>query len=248
MDFYIPALAIWRMHWHLIKDQECTYTDVRTAEQAQYPAEDITEVRTYSRLSEETRQIERIQMVGISARYKSEQDYRRSGNMALMSILHGFHATAVLNYLSGTEAVSLYPQTTFVKRRMYMINQYGGQRARAVQKYVDRGWALHDLGFSEQRRTSHPMRKARQEDFFCTCLEQHTYANGPDLPARWKCEVGQMGVALPQGAAAPSVERYTWHKRPWSATSVGFCAPVEAMIAMAENLDEDSKGQFQVSG
>ncbi|KAK5117943.1 hypothetical protein LTR62_003987 [Meristemomyces frigidus] len=39
---------------------------------------------------------------------------------------------------------------------------------RGLQKYIDRGWPIHDLGPREQRRLSCPMRKARHtNDSFC---------------------------------------------------------------------------------
>ncbi|KAK4553599.1 hypothetical protein LTR86_009395 [Recurvomyces mirabilis] len=198
MDVYVPLNHEPQLHNHLIQGQGYQHDDTRTAEQVQYPINNVEAVRTYSTLSPRSKRVERIQVISI----ENEDDYEDVSTMAIESILEGFHCTTVLNYLTGTEAVSTYPNCTFGKRRrMFLKKPWTPDREtatmRGVKKYVERGWALHDIGPRQDRKRWSPLRKARHtKDAFCWRIDfgprgsgrkalPYQRGSGEELPVWW---------------------------------------------------------------
>lgn len=160
MDVYAHDGQAWQLHSHLLNDQDYVYNGTKTAEEAFYPVDNISEVRTYSHLSAQTGNVEKIQIVCLLLS-SDKPDGRECRDGCIGAILNGFHSTVVVNYLTGTEAVSLFPQVTFVKRKMYLKLAYRNFLRRPVAKYVVRGFPIAEVVPREHKLALHPLRQAR---------------------------------------------------------------------------------------
>jgi len=167
LDVYIHSHHIWKIHFYLTKKQSYVYHGFKSAGQARYALPEIYEVRTYSRIRPQTGSRVVIQLISLLPK---DAVCRRNGcegrcrDQCIETILKNFHSTAVLNYLTGTEAVSLFPQTTFhyKRRKTYPLRPYDrAAMERVVQKYVGRGWAVAEVVPRERKKLLHPLRKSR---------------------------------------------------------------------------------------
>jgi hypothetical protein len=96
-----------------------------------YPADDIREIQELSFINEATGKDERVQLISIGyiMELEEEGEYPHHLNsIVVKAILTGFHSTVVQNCLTGTEAVSLLPQTTFVKCKTYVHRVWRKER------------------------------------------------------------------------------------------------------------------------
>ncbi|KAK5703684.1 hypothetical protein LTR17_021908 [Elasticomyces elasticus] len=186
--------ASYHLHWHLIKVQGYAYSAWKSQHPFRVMLDDdgeyfgFAETRTYQNLNEQTG---RIKSIHVTSREPDPMVDRPAG--AVQSLLEHSSTTAQLNYLSGTGAMSLYPESTFVTRRMY-YTENDGKVAPGDIMYTDRGWTLHDLGASEQTRSSHPMRKVRHIG------DAHS----------WQIEYGPDGISRIPANSAPQAEQNTW--------------------------------------
>ncbi|KAF9001056.1 hypothetical protein BDZ89DRAFT_1147063 [Hymenopellis radicata] len=54
----------------------------------------------------------------------------------------GFHSTIVMNMITSTHAISLYPYLSFITRRNLPIRHLGISGTEAIEKYTERGWPV----------------------------------------------------------------------------------------------------------
>jgi hypothetical protein len=224
MDIYLPRWSSRKMHDHLTNVQGCKFTKLQTAEEARYPVNDIDSVRTYSRRHPQTGVVEHVQVIvvlssdGRMARRRGIEDK----DLPVQAILDGFHSTTVLNYITGTEAISLYPSITFGrKRRMYLKKPWTAYPElsfkRALEKYIARGWPVHDVGPTEQSKRMSPMRKARHiGDQYCWRIAFDSLGRGRRPAALQQT----MGFTNPVGSlwwTMDVIRQHSWRElEPWS--------------------------------
>jgi len=147
------------MHSHLLQCQNCVYIGTKTAKDARYAVNNIDEVRTYSVLGPKSGESEHVQLICLTTQRCERQ---RCSWHCQEEIINGYHSTVVLNYMTGTQAGSLFPQSTFIRRKIYLQTPLvKGFKKRAVEKHVERGWRVADVLPSEDRKILHPLRKGR---------------------------------------------------------------------------------------
>lgn len=170
IDVYVHARDAERMHTHLLDTQGCVFTTTLTGQATKYPVYTIREVRCYTCLSVRTRELEHIQLIVIAPRYCTDDlnvNYHKP-HAVLETILEEFHSTVVMNMLMGSEAISLFPQPTFVHRKNYMCNNRNDSKQRGVDKYVERGWSFTELFARDRHKVGNPIRRARMfGDEYC---------------------------------------------------------------------------------
>lgn len=150
MDVYLNLNQMTTMHKHLITVQDCNYYGTKTAEEVDYPTLHIREVRTYGR-RDDVMANSKIQLIV----------FERNIN-PLSAIIEGFHSTTVVNLLTATEAISVFPLTTFIRRKNYMLQYHFEQYYGLVSKYLARGYILAEVLPRERKKLSNiPIRKAR---------------------------------------------------------------------------------------
>ncbi|KAK7023001.1 hypothetical protein R3P38DRAFT_2531866 [Favolaschia claudopus] len=64
---------------------------------------------------------------------------------APMDIILSFHSTCVMNIITHSAAISLYPWYTFVMKQALIIETVGAKQEIGRQKYIDRGWEMLKL-------------------------------------------------------------------------------------------------------
>ena len=70
----------------------------------------------------------------------------------LLCILAGFYSTVVVHFFSWQKAYSIFPQTTFIDRRCYMLKEIDQFHAPRLAKYSRRGWQLQDVAWAGEPR------------------------------------------------------------------------------------------------
>ena len=159
MDVYVmQGVDTKAMHEHLVTTQQYEFEHSRNGDDVAYPIPAIEEVRTYKSI---IGPMEHIQLIVFRNR-EGGYDTPYAHDDVVEGILSCFHSTTVLNLLTATEAVSLYPQTTFITRKAYVHKPYKEPWKHAVDKYVERGWTLADVLPSERNKVMMPVRKVRR--------------------------------------------------------------------------------------
>ena len=70
----------------------------------------------------------------------------------LLCILAGFYSTVVIHFFSWQKAYSIFPRTTFIDRRCYMLKEIDQFHAPRLAKYSRRGWQLQDVAWAGEPR------------------------------------------------------------------------------------------------
>nr|POF17871.1 hypothetical protein CFP56_13283 [Quercus suber] len=184
IDVYCHCLQAETLHQHLLEKQDCIFVQSKIGEDTMYPVYYLREVRYYTCLSAVTRQVEQIQLVVVGPEPVFDitsvaTDPQFEHYDPLAAIIEGFHSTVVMNLIMGTQAISLFPNTTFVRHKNHLCTRLDNAKERGVEKYVERGWALAEVLPRDRAKASNPMRYSRSiADSYC-----------------WRISYGQQGVS-----------------------------------------------------
>lgn len=67
-----------------------------------------------------------------------------------------------MNIITWNKAYSMFPLTTFIQHKTYMLTRLDDRFARLMAKYSRRGWRTIEIMWPEEIRHNHPIRKLRR--------------------------------------------------------------------------------------
>ena len=80
----------------------------------------------------------------------------------IIAIIEGFHSTMVVNFFTHNKAYSLFPKSTFLQHRGYLLKKIEGNRASALAKYRERGWTVDMSKDKSENDPYQPITKAQK--------------------------------------------------------------------------------------
>lgn len=82
-------------------------------------------------------------------------------DVPIEAILMGFYTTAALNFITSSAAFSIFPRSTFIHHKTYLLKPLNSYYGPLLQRYSACGWATQDILWEEDRSPSHEIRKHR---------------------------------------------------------------------------------------
>lgn len=70
--------------------------------------------------------------------------------MPIFTIVKGFYSTLVVNVISWNKAYAIYPQSSFIHHKSYLLKKMDDYNGRSVAKYDARGWRSQDVLWPEE--------------------------------------------------------------------------------------------------
>ncbi|KAL8850395.1 MAG: hypothetical protein Q9221_004627 [Calogaya cf. arnoldii] len=85
-----------------------------------------------------------------------------AAEVPIHAILNSFYTTVVVNIISWNKAYSVYPMTTFIQKRGYLLQPLDDYSTSLVIKYTNRGWKIQETMWPEDERLNHPIQQFRR--------------------------------------------------------------------------------------
>ena len=82
-------------------------------------------------------------------------------DVPIQAILMGFSTTAGLNIITSSAAFSIFPRSTFLHHKTYLLKPLDNYYGSLLRKYASWGWKTQDILWEEDRSQSHEIRKHR---------------------------------------------------------------------------------------
>ncbi|KAL9580239.1 MAG: hypothetical protein Q9212_004611 [Teloschistes hypoglaucus] len=101
-----------------------------------WPIDDWVETRTYTKKRADSTDSQ-IQIVA-------------TAYVPIFAILMGFYSTLVVNVISWNKAYAIYPQSSFIHHKSYLLKKMDDYNGRSVAKYDARGWRSQDVLWPEE--------------------------------------------------------------------------------------------------
>ncbi|KAL8976048.1 MAG: hypothetical protein Q9205_007875, partial [Flavoplaca limonia] len=85
-----------------------------------------------------------------------------TSNIPIHAILNTFFTTLVVNIITWNKAYSIFPLTTFIQKRGYLLRLPDADFASLMVNYTQRGWTIQQSLRPGDPRANHPIRENRR--------------------------------------------------------------------------------------
>ncbi|KAL9627261.1 MAG: hypothetical protein Q9204_006697 [Flavoplaca sp. TL-2023a] len=85
-----------------------------------------------------------------------------TSDIPIHAILNTFFTTLVVNIITWNKAYSIFPLTTFIQKRGYLLRLPDADFASLMVNYTQRGWTIQQSMRPEDPRANHPIRENRR--------------------------------------------------------------------------------------
>ena len=83
-------------------------------------------------------------------------------DLPIQAILKGFYMTTVVNAITWNKAYAIFPLTTFVRRKGYMLKPPNDFYATLRVRYAERGWPSQSIQWPTEAMSNNPIRFIRR--------------------------------------------------------------------------------------
>ncbi|KAL8763422.1 MAG: hypothetical protein Q9194_007353 [Teloschistes cf. exilis] len=140
LDLYAQAGSSTEALHKYLCEKEGYRVNRKTGGVDYWPIDDWLETRTYTKKRADSTDSQ-IQIVS-------------TAYVPIFAILNGFYSTLVVNVISWNKAYAIYPQSSFINHKAYLLQHMDDYNGRSVAKYDARGWRSQDVLWLEEE-TSH---------------------------------------------------------------------------------------------